>query len=127
MCVLLCKCNYPCLIQLVISLLSFSPLPLFYLPSSLPPASLLSVLFESQASCHMWLERLRQVTRGAKDLEKTFAFVHWAYSKDQQQQQQQTTVAITEHTHTYNNNNGSVITPVNSLRDHQNSWNSGLL
>jgi myotubularin-related protein 3/4 len=43
-----------------------------------------SVTFDSQASCHTWLERLRKVIRGAKDLDKTFAFVHWAYGKDQQ-------------------------------------------
>ena len=43
----------------------------------------LSVPFDSQASCNKWLERLRRAIRGAKDLDKTFAFVHWAYSRDQ--------------------------------------------
>ena len=67
------------------SLLPSSPVLLLSFPSfPCPPTPSLSVTFDSQASCHMWLERLRKVICGAKDLDKTFAFVHWAYVKDQQ-------------------------------------------
>ena len=31
----------------------------------------------------MWVDRLRRAICGARDLDKTFAFVHWAYSRDQ--------------------------------------------
>jgi myotubularin-related protein 3/4 len=41
------------------------------------------VSFGSQSHCTMWLDRLRRAICGARDLDKTFAFVHWAYSRDQ--------------------------------------------
>lgn len=84
-------------------LLSLPP----YLSPSLPslPLSLsISVTFDTQASCHMWQDRLRKVICGAKDLDKTFAFVHWAYSTDQQAEE-----LLTQH--------GSAFTSSESLQE----------